>query len=301
MTPADRVSRAEFSSVSRSRTPDGAVDGKASAADHREHDPAALVKRIQQLRADLRTRPDIARAVGLLQGRYRLADSETAFDLLRKSSQRFNLKLRALAAAFLTAPQPSDASGEAWFPGRVRPPAPVMTFSGDARQNHHNRATFLDVVLEAALECTATGQGDVQLVDPLHGGLQLETHRGFRSEFVDFFSYVEGEESACSVAILRGERVVVADVSTDPIFAGRASGRVLLQAGVRSLQSTPLVTPDGRAVGTMSTHHRERGQVPTPDQEEQLDLIAREAASWLDWHQNTVVLDALEHLHRSAQ
>ncbi|NEB66390.1 ANTAR domain-containing protein, partial [Streptomyces fulvissimus] len=43
---------------------------------------------MHDLRANLRTRPLIAQAQGILQERYGLRDAETAFDLLRDSSQQ---------------------------------------------------------------------------------------------------------------------------------------------------------------------------------------------------------------------
>jgi len=39
----------------------------------------------------------------------------------------------------------------------------------------------------------------------------------------------------------RGERVVVEDVTTSPVFAGTAALDVVLAAGVRAVQSTPLL------------------------------------------------------------
>lgn len=43
----------------------------------RTEDPARLRAQVRRLRADLRTRPVVARAMGMLQGRYRLADGDT--------------------------------------------------------------------------------------------------------------------------------------------------------------------------------------------------------------------------------
>jgi hypothetical protein len=33
----------------------------------------------------------------------------------------------------------------------------------------------------------------------------------------------------------------------------------------------------------------------------ELDRICAEAGAWLNWHQRTIVLDALEYLHRQAR
>jgi GAF domain-containing protein len=45
-------------------------------------------------------------------------------------------------------------------------------------------------------------------------------------------------------------------VSTSPVFAGMPALEVLLSAGVRAVQTTPLVGRSGRLVGMLSTHYR---------------------------------------------
>jgi hypothetical protein len=52
----------------------------------------------------LRTRPLIAGTIDELRERYELSGSDAAVTLLRRSSQRYNLKLHTLALAFLSAP-----------------------------------------------------------------------------------------------------------------------------------------------------------------------------------------------------
>lgn len=52
--------------------------------------------------------------------------------------------------------------------------------------------------------------------------------------------------------------VVVDDVTKSPIFVGTISLTVMLEAGVRAVQSTPLVSRSGRLIGVISTHYSER-------------------------------------------
>lgn len=268
--------------------------------DVREDDPARLHAQIRRLRADLRTRPLVARAMGMLQGRYLLGDGDTAFALLRDGSQTHNLKLRSLAAEFVIAPPPASATAEWWFPDRVRTAPPPMTFSAQARQNHDNRSTVLEAVLRAGLARMRTEHGAIQLVDRVDGGLQLELQQGFPDDFADVFAYVDGDDSASAVAVRRGARVVVADVTRDPMYAGRP-GEVLRQAGCCSAQVTPLIAPDGPALGTLITYDARPGHRPSTAEAAELDQVAREAGAWLDWHQRTIVLDALEFLHQRAR
>jgi anti-anti-sigma regulatory factor len=253
-----------------------------------------LRKEVRDLRGQLRTRPLVARALGILQARYGLRDESAAHELLRDASQRHNLKMRSVASAVLAAPPP--AAGERWFPGRVRRPAPEVGFLIRTEQG---LSTFFNALIEVACASMATAMGSVQLVDPDQGGLRLERQRGFTDEFIDYFNHVDGDDTACGLALRLGVRVVVADVATDPIYAGRESGEALRDMGVRAVQATPIVA--NQVLGMISTYHEEAGRVPSPAETAELDRIAAEAGTWLHWHQRTVVLDALEDLHHNAR
>src|SRR6202012_82359 len=79
----------------------------------------------------------------------------------------------------------------------------------------------------------------------------------------------------------RGVRVVVEDVTTSPIFAGKALLDLLLAAGIRAAQSPPLVARSRHFGGMLPTHYR----TPRPPAEQDLrvlDLLARQAADWLE-------------------
>ena len=62
-----------------------------------------------------------------------------------------------------------------------------------------------------------------------------------------------------------------------PIFAGTPALKVLLNAGVRAVQSTPMVTHAGALVGMLSTHYRQTRQ-PSERDLRLIDLLARQAA-----------------------
>jgi len=49
--------------------------------------------------------------------------------------------------------------------------------------------------------------------------------RGFRDEFLEFFSNVRESQAACGTARALGRRVVIEDVRTDPIFPKAGSGK----------------------------------------------------------------------------
>ena len=143
----------------------------------------------------------------------------------------------------------------------------------------HERIEMLDSALEAALEAAHAPMGNVQLKDK--DGLRIVAQRGLAQPFLDFFARVTEAQCACGAASRMASRIVVSDVATDPIFAGSEAGKVLAAAGVRAVQSTPLVSVTGNVLGMLSTHYDQPFQ-PDEAELEAIDLIASRAAYWLD-------------------
>ena len=124
--------------------------------------------------------------------------------------------------------------------------------------------------LDAALCIAGTDLGNVQLMDP-SGVLRISAQRGFERPFLEFFAEVKGAESACGVALILGRQYSVSDVETHPVFRGTAAGEVVLEAEVRAVESSPIMSSAGVPLGMLSVHHRQAG---TPD-ECMLALLAR--------------------------
>jgi hypothetical protein len=53
-------------------------------------------------------------------------------------------------------------------------------------------------------------------------------------------------------------RTVIRHAATDPLFSNESRG-VLMRANVRSVQSTPLIDPQAKFVGMVSTHYSRVG------------------------------------------
>jgi anti-anti-sigma factor len=256
---------------------------------------------IFDLRRKLRTQSTIARAMGVLEERYGLADPGAAFDLLRAGSQSYNLRLSRVAAAFLAAPAPRRPDVEYWFPGRLRQPAPPLTFTSQEVARSGNRATVLDAVLDATAECVDAEMVDLQTAEPPHGDLWMERYRDVPTGLLAVLDADAYRSTAPRLALRRRARVVVPDIATDPVLAGSSIQAVLMSFGSRAMHSSPLPAPVGRPIGVVSAHHTRPGRVPTEAEHRRLDTIVTEAGAWLDWHRRTVMLDALEHVHRSAR
>ncbi|WP_189226325.1 STAS domain-containing protein [Saccharothrix coeruleofusca] len=260
-----------------------------------------LRREVADLRAKLRTRPLMAHALGILRERYRLADEETARRLLGESSQRFNVKMRVLADALVNAPRPTSVDAALWFPGRTRLPAPRSVLTPVDRGRGLTPRTLLASLLDAALSCTGATAGCVHHVEHGTEELRLERHQGLTAELVEVLAHVLGGEVPCAVALRDRSSVVVPDVAAHPALAGHPVQGLMVRAGVRAVRSTPVLTPSGQCLAVVSTCHPRAGHVPTADELARLEALAAEAGRWLQWHQRTTVLDALEHLHQRAR
>jgi PAS domain-containing protein len=139
--------------------------------------------------------------------------------------------------------------------------------------------TNLRAILDAAISVTGASKGNIQLLDPASQALTIAAHRGFAEPFLQFFDGVSA--SACAVARRRRQRVIVDDVTASPIFVGEQSLNVLLDAGVRAVQSTPLVDRIGSVIGMVSTHY-DVPHRPTERELRFMDLLAAIASSYLE-------------------
>ena len=141
------------------------------------------------------------------------------------------------------------------------------------------RGDKVQAALDAAIRATGAQRGTLQLA--CADGLRIIAQRGFEQPFLDFFARVRDESSACGAALVHGRRVIVADVARDPMFAGTPAGGVMLQAGARAVQSTPLLAASAEVIGVLSTHYDQPRQ-PAEDELDMLDDIARRTAFWLE-------------------
>jgi two-component system CheB/CheR fusion protein len=135
-------------------------------------------------------------------------------------------------------------------------------------------------IVDAARAITGADMGNIQLIDYSSGRLKIVVSRGFEKPFLDYFNAVAEGQAACGTALQQGERVVVEDITTSPIFVGTPALEVLLAAGVRAVASTPLASRSGQIVGMLSNHYRTPHR-PTDRDLYVLDLLARQATDWI--------------------
>jgi PAS domain S-box-containing protein len=134
----------------------------------------------------------------------------------------------------------------------------------------------LVAVLDMAIDITHADFGNIKLLDPRTSRLNIAACRGFPQWWVDYWTTVPDGRGTSGMTMKRRERVIVEDVELSPIFTPDDLD-AQRKAGVRAVQSTPLVLRSGQLIGTLSTHFTHTGR---PDEHALLllDLLAREAA-----------------------
>ncbi|MGH9323720.1 MAG: hybrid sensor histidine kinase/response regulator, partial [Vicinamibacteria bacterium] len=132
-------------------------------------------------------------------------------------------------------------------------------------------------------------KGNLQLVEKNTGALKNTVSRGFPEAFLESLDHIHAGGAACGEARNESRRVLVEDVASSPIFSGTASLEVLLQAGVRSVQSTPLVSRSGRVLGVLSTSSRKTGR-PDEGALRLLDSLVREIADLVERNESEQAL-----------
>lgn len=159
----------------------------------------------------------------------------------------------------------------------------------------HDIEALLQEIMDAAVAITESDKGTLQLLEG--DSLRIVAHHGHTQRFLDFFAAAEHVASVCGESSRRGERLIIEDVETSPLFAGTESQKVLRAAGVRTIQSTPLVARDGRLLGILTTQW---SQPCIPDEHAlwRLDLLARQAADLIERKRTQEELRKSEELFR---
>jgi PAS domain S-box-containing protein len=140
----------------------------------------------------------------------------------------------------------------------------------------------LEKIVQTAVSVANADKGNLQVLDPQSGVLEIAAQSGFDNRFLNFFRHVNGEDpSACAVAMRQAKYTVVEDITQSNIFAGQPSLNVLLAAGVRAVHSVPLTSTLGNLVGIISVHYSQARQFRQRELGF-MDLLARQTADYLE-------------------
>jgi PAS domain S-box-containing protein len=137
-------------------------------------------------------------------------------------------------------------------------------------------------IVGAAVTIMRSDMASMQIVDEKENGLRMLAWHGFPPEFGEVLKLNRPEtKTSCSIARRTGKRVVVPDIESWEFLAGSPELEGHRQAGIRGVQSTPLLSRDGTVVGMISTHWRQAHQ-PSERELRLLDILARQAADLLE-------------------
>jgi PAS domain S-box-containing protein len=84
---------------------------------------------------------------------------------------------------------------------------------------------------------------------------------------------------SCGTAAYRAEQVVVADIASDPLWTDYKD--LALTHGLRACWSTPIISSEGKVMGTFAMYHREPGS-PSPQEHDLIEQITHLAGVALE-------------------
>jgi PAS domain S-box-containing protein len=152
----------------------------------------------------------------------------------------------------------------------------------------HSDDEICDKLVDAAARIMRSDFASMQVLVPERGSggeLKLLAFRGFTPEAARFWEWVRLDSaSTCGAAMRRGDRVIVGDVDDCAFMANTDDLSTYRQTGIRAVQTTPLLSRRGNAVGMVSTHWRDP-HVPSERDLRLLDIVARQAADLIE-HRN---------------
>jgi two-component sensor histidine kinase/integral membrane sensor domain MASE1 len=131
----------------------------------------------------------------------------------------------------------------------------------------------LDKVIEAAVAISGANRGYLQFLDPATGTVMLAAQRGLNEP--ELFQQIRGTSGVAAT-----HRMIIEDLRTDEKLSAQLS-RGLVDAGVRAVTATPLLSSTGNVLGIVSTlfntpHH------PSERELRFMDLLARQTADYLE-------------------
>jgi PAS domain S-box-containing protein len=113
---------------------------------------------------------------------------------------------------------------------------------------------LLEEVLHAIMALQGADFGLIELYNEKSGALEIVAQCGFEQQLLQDFAVTCHDALARGRVLQSQERMIIEDVEKDPVFA--AQREIVVRAGVRAVQSTPLFSRRGQPLGVVSTQFR---------------------------------------------
>jgi len=147
-----------------------------------------------------------------------------------------------------------------------------------------NAEALYEKIIDAAMMIMRSDFASMQMLhaERGEGELELLAFRGFSEQAARFWKWVRSDSSStCGMALRQRQRVITADVEKCCVIASSSDLEVYLSTGIRSVQTTPLLSRDGKLVGMLSTHWRHPHE-PSERDLRLLDILVRQAADLIE-------------------
>jgi hypothetical protein len=155
----------------------------------------------------------------------------------------------------------------------------IRELSGREEFRQRYRDSMLSRIVQTVIESTAATIGLIQLCDSASLRLTAQACEGFP---VILLEEIFAVAALSPIVLLDRQRLIVEDVTNHPLFQGHPCLEILLDAGVRAFQSTPLCELRGTVVGVFSTCYAIPGS-PSLRDLKVVDYFAPWAANLIEW------------------
>ncbi len=163
--------------------------------------------------------------------------------------------------------------------------AKQLQFISSQLLQEENINTLYEQILDAAIAIMRSEMGSMQMLHPDSNQLQLLAWKGFDPASAAFWEWVRVDsDTTCGMALKTGERAIIPDVETWEFLTGSRDLDAFRLSGIRSVQTTPLISRSGQVVGMISSHWRAPHQ-PSERELGLLDVLARQAADLIEQRQ----------------
>jgi PAS domain S-box-containing protein len=197
--------------------------------------------------------------------------------------------------SIVTAPAPIRATDSSVNPERPRATASGRKTRRPRASNHAGVArlqalstrlvrtgdfrSLLTEILAASAELIGTDKGAIHFYDSASERLELVVHQGLSPSLLDHLA-----ANGCAAiwqALREGRRVMFEDFRKGRDFKGTSDLVVFIANDLHAVQSTPLISRDGRLLGMLSNYFSAPRR-PTQAEVRLLDLLGRMAADFIE-------------------
>ncbi len=130
---------------------------------------------------------------------------------------------------------------------------------------------ILDALCRLVEELASGSLSSILLLEPNGNRLRHGAARSLPKAYIDAIdgSVIDASAGSCGTAAYRAKSVIVSDIANDPLWTNYRD--VAMSHGLRACWSTPILSSEGKVLGTFAIYYREP-RTPTP---QELEIIER--------------------------